>query len=64
MMTLRRLVEKYAIGARVRVQFGDRWLPGTVVAHAHPAVWVELDDGRRFFVTNSRRIRSNVESSQ
>jgi hypothetical protein len=54
-----RLVDSYAIGQRVAISFVDdeRWLPGVVVAHDHPGVWVRAGDGEIWFVTNHRRIR-------
>jgi uncharacterized protein (DUF952 family) len=36
---------------------GERWIAATVVAHAHPGVWVAAPDGSRWFVTNGTRIR-------
>lgn len=56
----RRLVERFEVGAFVDVQVttpaGAVWVPGRVVAHDHPAVWVEAA-GARLFVTNGNRIR-------
>jgi hypothetical protein len=57
-----RLVEIYAVGAAVEIRFEDRcgagpWVPGVVVRHAHPAVWVRTPDGREWYVTSARRIR-------
>lgn len=57
-----RLVERFAVGAPVEVSFDDRcgvatWVPGVVVRHAHPAVWVRTPDGREWFVTSGKRIR-------
>lgn len=61
-----RLHEQYVVGARVAIQFGhdsaERWWPGTVAAHDPPGIWVRLADGRRFFVTNTRRIRLHPPS--
>jgi len=55
----RRLTDIYPIGTAVQVFFPQIgiWLDGDIVAHAHPAVWVQTADGRRWFVTNSRRIK-------
>lgn len=57
----RRLVERFAVGDAVDVRLaapgGETWIPGRVVAHAHPAVWVETAGGARWFVTNGGRIR-------
>lgn len=54
-----RLVDVYAVGDWVIISFkgSDRWLPGRVVMLDHPGVWVQTPDGRRWFVTNGRRIR-------
>jgi uncharacterized protein (DUF952 family) len=57
----RRLVERFAVGARVEVLLrtagGDGWTVGSVIAHAHPGVWVAAAGGR-WFVTNGTRIRA------
>lgn len=55
----RRLIDLYPLGSLVQVYFPqiDLWLTGAIVDHAHPAVWVQTTDGRRWFVTNSRKIR-------
>ncbi len=58
-----RLVERFPVGANVEVAFEDRcgnpvWVPGAVVRHAHPAVWVRTVDGREWFVTSGKRIRA------
>ena len=55
----RRLIDLYPLGSPVQVYFPqiELWLNGVVVDHAHPAVWVKTFDGRRWFVTNSRKIR-------
>lgn len=58
-----RLVEIYAPGAEVEVAFEDRcgvarWVPGVVMRHDPPAVWVRTPDGREWFVTSGKRIRS------
>lgn len=56
-----RLVDLYRPGDRVAITFdGEMWHPGVVVKGAHPGVWVELGDGRHWFVTNGRRIRPLV----
>ncbi len=60
-----RLVELYAVGTAVEIWLGEHiWLPGVVVAHQPPAVWVQTQDGRPWFVTNGRRIRANQNSTQ
>lgn len=58
-----RLVELYAVGTAVEIWLGERvWLPGVVVGHQPPAVWVQTEDGRPWFVTNGRRIRRVVDA--
>ena len=57
-----RLVDVYAIGARVEILFTDEdaeeWRAGRVAGHQYPAVWVVTDvDRRLWFVTNGKRIR-------
>lgn len=53
-----RLTELYAVGTAVEIWLGEQiWLPGVVVAHQTPAVWVRTLSGRSWFVTNRRRIR-------
>ena len=41
----KRLVERFRVGDPVDVLFrgidAEAWVPGRVVAHAHPGVWVE-----------------------
>lgn len=53
-----RLTEMYAVGTAVQIWPGEQaWLRGVVIAHQPPAVWVQTEDGRAWFVTNRRRIR-------
>ena len=53
-----RLVDRYPLHGRVEILLADeRWHAGRVVAHEHPGVWVKTDNGRAWFVTNTRRIR-------
>lgn len=52
-----RLTEQYPLRSRVDILLGAAWIPGQVVRHDHPAVWVQVANGRLWFVTNSRRIR-------
>lgn len=58
---MKRLVELYRPGCPVEILLqgwdGAAWCPGRVVAQAHPGVWVQVEDGGRWFVTNGRRIR-------
>ena len=54
----KRLSEAYTPGDLVEITFGEeQWLPAQVVQHAPPGVWVRTQDGRFWFVTNTRRIR-------
>lgn len=65
-----RLSETYQPGDQVEIVLevnGEgRWLPGRVLAHQHPGLWVRTGDGSRWFVTNTRRIRrlAGPESGQ
>jgi hypothetical protein len=54
-----RLAEVYRAGDAVEVYFTDaeEWRPGVVVAVQPPAVWVRMEEGTLWFVTNGRRIR-------
>ncbi len=54
-----RLTEKFPIDQPVEIWFEriNLWIPGIVVRHQHPAVWVRSIDGRDWFVTNGSRIR-------
>ncbi len=55
----KRLSELYAIGTEVELRLPDAgWSAGRVVAHDFPGIWVATGEGRRWFVTNHRRIRS------
>ena len=48
----------YPVGTAVQIWPGEQiWLSGVVVGHQSPAVWVQTEDGRAWFVTNRRRIR-------
>lgn len=59
----KRLVDRFPLHGRVEILLPDEyWYPGQVIAHDHPGVWVRTDDGRAWFVTNSRRIRPEGES--
>ncbi len=62
---MKRLVVLYPIGAEVEITFDQAaWHLATVVGHDHPGVWVQTADKRRWFVTNSRRIRPVSDISQ
>ena len=37
---------------------GATWVPGVVVRHDFPAVWVRTFDGREWYVTSGKRIRA------
>jgi len=60
----KRLVETYAVGDRVELLIADEWSedwrPGRVAGLQHPAVWVQTDDRKLWFVTNGKRIRRAV----
>lgn len=61
----RRLTAHYAVGERVEIFLGQTaWVPGVVVAHDHPAVWVRTADGRSWFVTNGTRIRKRERADE
>jgi hypothetical protein len=57
----RRITDRYAPGERIEITFAgdahERWWAGVVLRPEPPGLWVQLDDGRAFWVTNSRRIR-------
>ncbi|MDX1664905.1 MAG: hypothetical protein R3272_14030 [Candidatus Promineifilaceae bacterium] len=62
---VKRLIDRYQLGDRVEIcltsspgcEAEEGWVAGRVTAHAFPGIWVETDEGGRWFVTNSRRIR-------
>ncbi len=55
----KRLVELYREGQDVEIRLADGgWYTGRVVRLDHPGVWVRLDDGSQWFVTNGRNIRA------
>ncbi|MFZ0544446.1 MAG: hypothetical protein WAM60_03355 [Candidatus Promineifilaceae bacterium] len=57
----KRLVEMFKLNDRVeiylRTTHGDDWQPGRVIQLDHPGVWVEIDGGSHWFVTNRQKIR-------
>jgi hypothetical protein len=60
-----RLPERYPFGAFVEINLADYgWLPGHVVQHAQPAVWVKTEDGQMWFVTNGRKIRQSQPAKE
>lgn len=62
---MKRLVELYRVGTAVQILLADgEWENGRVVAHQHPAVWVQTTAGGRWFVTNRTRIKLAPEHSQ
>ena len=46
----------FPVKTAVEVWLGE-WVHGVVVAHQHPAIWVQTEDGRSWFVTNRQRVR-------
>jgi hypothetical protein len=63
---LLRLTEQYPLHTAVEIQFTthDQWLSGHVIQHAPPGIWVQTNNGQRWFVTNSRRIRPSPSPTQ
>lgn len=53
----RRLIDLYPVNTAVHIKLGATWLPGIVVRHQFPAVWVRTDDGQMWFVTNRGKIK-------
>jgi hypothetical protein len=62
----KRLVDEYQPGDPVEVFFTrediEEWRRGRAVSLQHPGVWVRLDDGSMWFVTNTRRIRKLADA--
>lgn len=60
-----RLTETYQVGDLVEVTFKDdeagEWLAAQVVGHQPPGLWVQMQDGSLWFVTNTRRIRPQAK---
>jgi hypothetical protein len=57
-MAKARLVELYPVESCVEIMLGEaNWAAGIVIGHQHPGVWVRVQNGRSWFVTNRRRIR-------
>jgi hypothetical protein len=56
-----RLTELYQPGDSVEIHLtthqGQSWQPGRILRHDPPGVWVQMADGRLWFVTNTGRIR-------
>ncbi len=54
-----RLVDLYRPGQAVQIYLAhtNGWQPGRITRLDHPAVWVQTEDGRQWFVTNRRHIR-------
>lgn len=50
-------MEMYAVGTAVEILLDGVWMPGVIIRHDSPAVWVQTTDGRAWFVTNRQRIR-------
>lgn len=55
-----RLTVLYAVGTAVEILLDGVWLPGVVIRHESPAVWVQTADGRAWFVTNRQRIKPRL----
>lgn len=54
----RRLTALYPLMSPVEVRLTDgEWHPGRVARHDHPGLWVEIEEGAQWFVTNGRHIR-------
>jgi hypothetical protein len=54
----RRLTALYPITTPVEVRLTDgEWHTGRVARHDHPGLWVEIEEGAQWFVTNGRHIR-------
>jgi hypothetical protein len=60
-----RLIDRFTMGDSVLITFdeGENWIPGTVIRHQHPGVWVKTPDGYLWFVTNGKRIREFSETA-
>jgi len=57
----RRLASLYPVGTRVEVRLADdRWHPGRVTRHDHPGIWVVVEEGGLWFVTNGRHVRPSA----
>lgn len=54
---VQRLTATYGLNSVVEIFVEGEWQMARVVEHAHPAVWVEMPNGRRWFVTNHQHIR-------
>jgi hypothetical protein len=57
-MAKARLIDLYPVESRVEIMLGEaNWAAGIVIRHQPPGVWVQVQNGRSWFVTNRRRIR-------
>jgi hypothetical protein len=56
-----RIYDQYAPGDRVEIVFSNRgeniWQPAVVLRREPPGIWVQTEDGREWFMTNTFRIR-------
>jgi hypothetical protein len=56
-----RLVETFRMHEQVEIYLktfqGDAWYLGRVIQFDHPGIWVEIEEGSQWFVTNRGRIR-------
>lgn len=61
MTSQKRLIDLYDAGNVVQICFAhqdkERWHTATVLRHDPPGIWVQTNDGKAWFVTNTRHIR-------
>lgn len=57
----KRIYEQYQPGEMVEITLSDmsdkKWQPARVLGQDPPGIWVLTADGRRWFMTNTFRIR-------
>lgn len=59
-----RFKDREAVEIHLQTVDGARWTGGIIDGFSFPGVWVRTEDGTRWFVTNSRRIRSADRSNE
>jgi hypothetical protein len=63
-----RLTDLYQPGDPVEIHLttsqGQHWQPGRILRHDPPGIWVQMPDGRLWFVTNTRRIRKQATRAE